>query len=396
MIRGLKEPFFILLISAFSAMLGLGVISPFLPEFARQHGANGFWLGMIFAGFGLSRGLVMPLIGALSDRLGRKVFVVSGLFLFSVISLFYPLAGSVYSLTLVRMVHGLSAGMIIPIVMAYAGDVAPSGREGSTAGSVTAMFYMGLAAGPLMGGVIAENFGFNAVFYSMSGLAALNTAVVAFFLPDTGRRKRTDSVPRSPGFSGLIRYNYIKAILVLAFIGTLLLAVFMSFLPVIGERDMIDTVHIGIIVSMGIFIAGIFQMPFGKLSDSLDRTGKLFQVSTGTSIGLFALFSIPFCPDFHALLVSGCFLGAGAGVSTPALSGLSFEIGHKAGMGRWMGIYNAAMSAGFVAAPVISGLVLDTMGIDSVFYVFGIFAFFCVLLSGHYYRRRLKYGIKAG
>ncbi|MGB3113899.1 MAG: MFS transporter, partial [Candidatus Omnitrophota bacterium] len=85
--------------TAFSTMLGLGIISPFLPELVGRHGANGFWIGMIFAGFGISRGLIVPFIGKISDRLGRKLFVASGLFLFSVISLLYPRAGNIYGLT---------------------------------------------------------------------------------------------------------------------------------------------------------------------------------------------------------------------------------------------------------------------------------------------------------
>ena len=71
-------------------MLGMGVISPFLPELVRRHNANGFWMGMVFAGFAFSRGLIMPLVGRASDRFGKKIFVASGLFLFSIISLLYP------------------------------------------------------------------------------------------------------------------------------------------------------------------------------------------------------------------------------------------------------------------------------------------------------------------
>ena len=124
-----RRTLFILLLAAFSAMLGMGIIAPFLPRFARQHGANGFWMGMIFAGFGFSRAVVMPFIGRLSDKVGRKIFVVSGLLLYAVISIGYPLANGIVMLTAVRLIHGLAAGMIIPIVLAYTGDISEKGKE---------------------------------------------------------------------------------------------------------------------------------------------------------------------------------------------------------------------------------------------------------------------------
>jgi len=169
------------MMAAFSAMLGLGIISPFLPELVGKHGANGFWIGMIFAGFGISRGIVTPFIGRISDRVGRKIFVVLGLLIYAGVSLLYPKAGTVYELTLVRLIHGLSAGMILPIVMAYAGQFSKEGHESMTTGVFNMVLYLGLATGPLIGGEVAERFGFNAVFYLMATLGAVTLFLVIFF-----------------------------------------------------------------------------------------------------------------------------------------------------------------------------------------------------------------------
>ncbi|NQT32608.1 MAG: MFS transporter, partial [Candidatus Omnitrophica bacterium] len=193
-----RSTFAILLITAFSSMIGMGVIAPFLPVFAKQHGANGFWMGFIFAGFGISRGIIMPIVGRLSDRIGRKIFVAGGLFLFTVISLFYPLANSIFTLTIVRMVHGLAAGMIMPIVMAYVGDLAEEGKEGEFTGAVNMMFYLGLAAGPFLGGMLNHYFGFDSVFFAMSALGAVTFLIVVVFLPkDKGLEARKQEAVRS-------------------------------------------------------------------------------------------------------------------------------------------------------------------------------------------------------
>ena len=288
-----KSTFIILLIIAFAAMLGMGIISPFMPVFAQRHGANGFWLGMIFAGFGISRAVVMPIIGKVSDRIGRKIFVTSGLLLFTVISLFYPLADNIYTLTAVRLIHGLAAGMIMPIVMAYVGDFTERGKEGFTTGAMNMMFYLGFAAGPLLGGYLDQHFGFNTVFHVMAALGFVTFLIVLFFLPDV----KLSNGKLEQGifsFKGIIRYNFIKAILIIAIIATLILVVFVSFVPSLAEHLNVNTEHIGVIIAFAILIAGILQIPMGKVADKLDRFGKLIQISAGVVICMFAVLVIPF------------------------------------------------------------------------------------------------------
>jgi len=94
-------------------------------------------------------------------------------------------------------------------------------------------------------------------------------------------------------------------------------------------------------------------------------------------------------------MIAGAFVGIGAAISTPALMSLAIGIGQKAGMGEWMGILQASKSVAFVLAPLVFGIIMDHMGIDSVFYSLGIFCFFGGLWYLYYIRRRLK-GYKQG
>ncbi len=369
-------------------MLGLGIISPFLPELVGKHGANGFWIGMIFAGFGISRGIITPFIGRISDRVGRKIFVVLGLLIYTGVSLLYTKADSVYLLTLVRLIHGLSAGMILPIVMAYAGQFSKEGHEGLTTGAFNMVLYLGLATGPLIGGEIAERYGFNAVFYLMAALGAITLFLVIFFLPeikgdDPGRDK-----PQISLLSIFHKEYYIRVVLIMSFISVAIFAVFMSFLPSIAIKDFVDMIHIGIIMSTAILTAGLLQIPFGKIADSHTQLGKILQSSAGIAISMLALSVLPLCPDFRALFLAGFFMGLGAAIYGPALSGISVKIGQRIGMGSWMGVFWAAMSIGLVSAPLTAGIIMDRFGINSVFYSFGIFAFFGLLFCAYYIRKR--------
>jgi len=384
------------MMAAFSASLGLAVISPFLPELAKSHGANGFWIGMIFAGFAISRGIVTPFIGKISDRVGRKIFVVAGLLLYSLASLLYTEADNVYLLTAVRLIHGLSAGMILPIVMAYVGELARQGTEGLTVGGLNTVLYLGIAAGPLIGGELAERRGFDAVFYAMAILGAITLLFVIFLLPEAkGTTKR--KAPGIAPFNILLKYNYVKAVLIMALLSTALSAVFMSFLPSMAIRDFVDIAHTGLIISVSIFIAGLLQIPFGEIAEHFGRLGKLLQSSMGISVSMLAIFVLPLCPSYWALFTAGCFMGLGIAICVPAITSLSLNIGKQVGMGMWMGVFWAVMSAGIVIAPIAAGIIMDRLGIDSVFYSFAIFTFFSVLLSVYYIfhktttEKRLKY-----
>jgi len=384
-----RKTFFILLMTSFSAMVGIGVISPFLPLFATLHGANGFWLGMIFAGYGFSRGIIMPIVGRVSDKIGRKVFVTSGLLLYTIITLFYPIAEGVVELTVLRLFHGFALGMIMPIVMAYVGDFARKGKEAATVSALNMMFYMGLAVGPLMGGIIDQYYGFDAVFHLIAILGAINFLIVLFLLPDS-KSPAPEKVESFGQFGKLIKHSFIKAVLLIAVITILMMVVFISFVPSLAEEIDMNTAHIGFLIFLGIFVAGILQVPFGKLADRFDRYGKSFQVCIGITVGMFALLAMPFCPEFPALLVAGVFVGVGTGIAVPALSGIHVEIGQKAGMGTWMGIVQAAYSLAFVVTPIIFGLTMDHLGIHCVFYLVALICLFGGLAFYCFVRKRMK------
>ena len=81
----IRKVFPILALSIFSSMLGVGIIAPLLPLYAESLGATGIWLGIIFGGFSISRAIVMPIIGRLSDRHGRRPILGIGLLSFAII-----------------------------------------------------------------------------------------------------------------------------------------------------------------------------------------------------------------------------------------------------------------------------------------------------------------------
>lgn len=116
-----------LLLAVFIALLGIGIIVPIMPVFAVSLGANGLTLGMIIAAFSISRAICQPVVGNLSDRLGRKSFLLCGLLIYAVVGLLIPHADSIFNLILIRCFHGVGSAMIVPVAMAYVSAMSPLG-----------------------------------------------------------------------------------------------------------------------------------------------------------------------------------------------------------------------------------------------------------------------------
>lgn len=378
-----KRIFSVLFISVFAAMLGLGIIAPLMPIYARSLGASGIWLGIIFAGFSLSRGIFMPIIGKLSDKKGKKRFITSGLLLYSIISLFYLLAGEVYYLTAVRLFHGLASAMVIPVARAYIGEIAEKGEEGRYMGTFNIPLLLGMGSGPFLGGVLNDSFGIASVFYVMAGLGAIAFLITLVFLPDKkylGIREIDDPIP----FKEIIKNNVVKGLFLFRAIDGMGKGGVLAFLPILASTRGITSSQVGIIISFSIFLMALLQRPFGRLAD---RYNKLFLVLIGSSLGALTLLLIPIARNFWELFFISSLMGLGGATAIPSASALSVEVGQRLGMGFSMGLFSTAMSVGMIAAPIISGVVMDILGVKYVFFVVGVISLLGTFVFYHYVRR---------
>ena len=358
----IRKVFPVLALSIFSSMLGVGIISPLLPLYAENLGATGIWLGVIFSSFSITRAVFMPFIGKLSDRWGRKPFVSLGLLVYSVISLGYIWAGSVPQLTLVRLIQGAAAGMIIPISLAYIGDISPRGEEGRWMGYFNAAFFTGFGLGPLIGGALSDHFGMHAAFSVMGGLNFLAFLTTSFLLPDSGQGKRESS----PSLRRVLQSSLFKGLFSFRLSYALGRGIFATFLPLFASIYVgLRPTAIGILLATNILLMSMLQICSGKMADRLNRKAL---VILGSFISLTYLALIPLAQNFWGLLGLCILGGLGGVISLPAASALVVEEGRRFGMGASMGTFAMAFSIGMAAGPIISGGLADLTNIQSTFY----------------------------
>ncbi|MBI2101723.1 MFS transporter, partial [Candidatus Woesearchaeota archaeon] len=225
-----KRIFTILFIAVFATMLGTSIIEPFMGIYAESLGANGFLIGLIFGSFTLSRALFTPLIGRLSDLRGRKNLMLVGLTGYTILSFFYAAADTTSSLVIIRFFHGLASAMVLPISMAYIGDIAPKNEEGKYLGTFTISFFMGLAAGPIIGGALHDLWHMNAAFYAMGAISFLSLLLLVFMLPEINAHKNT----KPSSFRDILKDKTMQAMFVFRLMNAFGISALMGFLPLLA------------------------------------------------------------------------------------------------------------------------------------------------------------------
>jgi len=363
-----RKAFVTLFAVVFTAMLGMGIISPLMPLYAESMGASGLWLGLMYSGFALSRTIFMPIIGRLSDRRGRKIFIAMGLLAYTIISLSYAWASNMYALTSVRLLHGVASAMVIPIAHAYIGDLIPKGREGAYMNLFSMSMFLGMGAGPFLGGFLADTFYMHAGFYAMAGLTALALLLLLLLVPtvesSSERGKRTPSAP----LRTIIRDNRVKAISLSLASRAFYRQGITAFLPILAVSTMgMSIASIGLVLSIFMLTGGFAQGLLGPLADRLNKKRLIIIGSITAPIFVFFIPNMPAGGMLLAMLLPTALLAA---VARAAVMALNVELGNKyGGMGSVMGISRSVMSLGMVIGPLVFGYTLDHFGIGLVFQI---------------------------
>jgi MFS family permease len=353
-----RRVFGVLFFSIFAAIMGVGVVVPLLPIYARSMGASGLYIGMIFGAFSLSRTFLLPFFGRLSDRRGRKPFIVCGLFCYALISLAFMLANSVEALIVVRFFQGIASAMIMPVSQAYVGDITPAGSEGLSMGLFNMSVFWGLSVGPLAGGMISDRFSLDAAFGCMGLLALTGCIASLLFLPST-HSEQVGSRPQAAfSWKLLLHDREIAALFGLRFAYTACIGIIWGFLPVFADSEFALTRSaIGVLVMLGVFISGLIHLPMGYLADRLNRPALILCGSLMVSA---AILGFGWTRGFWSLFAVNVLFGIGGGVAMPALMALAVIKGNRTtAMGAVMGLLTMAHSMGMLAGALLAGVMMD-------------------------------------
>lgn len=350
-----------LLLSVFIAFLGIGIIIPVMPVFATYLGASSFALGMIIAAFSITRGLLLPLVGNLSDKYGGKRFLATGLIIYGAVGLLIPLAVNVEQLIVIRSFHGMGSAMIVPVAMAYLSALSPANSEGRYMSYLNMAIFSGIGCGPILGGIIFDFFDISAVFHLMAILSFFAFILVANYMPAhvQGKKSRARGLLRSLG--EMLTSLSCSGILLARFSTMIVMVPTMAFLPLImSDWPGSSGFQIGTVIAARTLMNAALQVPFGTLTD---RSNKLVIFIVASTMIALTVTCIPLISGFTAMILLYMLLGAEEAAVWAVLGGYaSIEAKKGFGHGTMMGAFSLAMSLGVFSGAVFSGISMDGWG----------------------------------
>ncbi|MES2899244.1 MAG: MFS transporter [Pseudomonadota bacterium] len=176
-----------ILICIFIDMLGIGLIVPVIPvlvgQFTTGPQEQAYWFGILAAVFGLMQFLFMPMLGAISDRVGRRpvlLYSMGGMCLNFLLTAWAP---NLALLFLGRVIGGMSSASM-SVASAYAADISTGENRAKSFGKVGAAFGLGFICGPMLGGVLGS-VDLRLPFYVAAAISAANFIYGYFAVPES-------------------------------------------------------------------------------------------------------------------------------------------------------------------------------------------------------------------
>jgi len=331
-------------------------------------GAAGIYIGLIFGAFSISRTFFLPYFGRLSDRKGRKPFIVVGLMAYTLVSAAFVLTTSVLQLVIIRFLQGIASAMIMPVVQAYVGDITPPGREGFMMGLFNMSLFLGLGLGPVVGGLINDHWSLRATFVCMGVLSLIGFVLCLWLLPP--RREEAVVLRRRPpvGWRVIVSDRTVAGLFIFRLAYTAGIGVIWGFLPVLADTELhLSSARIGVLVMLGVLVSGVVQLPMGKLADKVSRTAM---VVVGGLLAGTAMLLYQHAYSYEYLFVVSVLFGIGGGTAMPALMAMAVTKGQQtAAMGSIISLLTMAHSIGMFVGSVGAGLLMDWFQLRYAFLV---------------------------
>jgi len=376
-----SKVFTALFVSIFAAVTGVGIVVPLLPVYAHDLGASGLYIALIFGGFSLSRAVFLPWFSRISDKKGRKPLLTLGLFCYFLISVAFIFSYDIKSLIIIRVIQGVASAMVMPVALAYIGDITPAGQEGISMGMFNMSVFLGLSIGPLLGGAIKDYSSLDAAFGCMGALAFGAFCLSLFLLPPARKERIVIAGYRHVSWRRLMFDRGVISIFAFRFVYVTCIGIIWGFLPVFGDTAFsLSSASIGFLVMLGVSVGGVLHIPMGALADRVD---KRILVIIGGLIIATSLLLIGSADGFWDLFFANLIFGIGGGIAMPALMAIGVIIGNKMqAMGAVMALITVAHSLGMFFGSLIGGIIMDTLElryafpIGALFMVAGVMLFF--------------------
>ncbi len=389
----MRRPKIPTLLSAFITLLndrlGETIVFPLLPFLLEQFTKSGTTLGLLAGTYAISQFAVSPLIGALSDRFGRKPIMITcvsgsviGLCLFALTVSFswenyLPLWASSLPLLLLflaRIIDGISGGTAATATAILA-DISTPENRAKTFGLIGVAFGLGFILGPGLGTTLAQ-YSVTLPVWAASGFALLNLSLVLWLLPETLPKNKRNFLPKK---RELNPFSQLKIVFINPLSRTLCLSFFIFFMAFNGFTAVL-VLYLKEkfqwtpgLSSQAFIVVGVIAMIVqgGLIGPLVKRFGEWKLTFTGIGFviaGCFLLTQANIENSIPMVFTAVAILAMGTGLVTPTLRALISRRLSSAGQGAVLGSLQGLQSLGTFLGATAAGFSYDLFGPKSPFF----------------------------
>lgn len=364
-------------------MLGYGIMLPLLPFFVQAQDGGAAIAGGLMSMYSTIQLVSGPILGALSDRYGRKPILLLCILGTGTSYLLLGLANSLPLIFLAVFIDGLT-GSNLTLAHAYVADTTTAGNRARGINSSQLAFGLGIMAGPILGGLLS-GYGLGVPALTASCLAFANAAFGFFFLPESLSPERRESRPLSQVFSwagqftSIFRQKNIQRFLVVLFLLNLAFAGLQTNFPLFSNARFNWTpaqnsyfyLYVGL---CGLVVQGVL---FSRLQA---RFGESRLIPAGLACMVTGLAGMAFVPAAWMIFPAVAIVALGTGISIPSLTALvSLRIPEHE-QGRLMGGNQTLLALTNILGPTIAGISFDVIAISAPYWLGSLFSTFALIV----------------
>jgi DHA1 family tetracycline resistance protein-like MFS transporter len=361
-------------LTVFLDLIGFGIIIPLFPFYVKSMGGSARTIGFLLSCFAFTQLVATPLLGRLSDRIGRRKVILLSLAGNAVSMVLFALAAKASLLPLLfgsRVLAGATAGNLAACQAAIADVTSGPGRDEDRAkgmGRLGAGIGLGLVLGPALGGALSH-IGPWAPPLGAAAMATADLVGAFFFMPETLDLER--AVTKAAGAAGsslaaVLAQPRLVVVLLLSFCTSLYMTTLqVAFALLAKERLAWGQSQIGNVFALFGVIMLIIQ---GGLIRGISRTfGQVRVVAGGSVIAAGGLLGI--AASYHLLpLIAGLvLLAVGLGVTQPLLASIAATFAGDRQKGVVLGFSQSAGGLARTAGPTLGGFLFDGFGAGAPF-----------------------------
>lgn len=389
-----KASLSLIFITVFIDLLGFGILIPILPTFATiKLNLSEFSIGIVLAVYSLTQFLLGPILGNLSDRVGRRPIIIGCLFLNAVGYIIFAFTNSFLLLLVSRIVAGIG-GSSVAVAQAYIADVTSKEDRSKGMGMIGAAFGLGFVFGPIIGGFLSK-YGYEVTGFASAAFSFIAFLFTIFFLPESlkknkdGIRIKTRKLIDIPAVKLLFRNNKLASLIIMFFILVFSIANIYGTFALIGYKkyhftDMQNGIMFGIIGIVSAIVQGGLLRVISKYMD--DK--KI--IVAGSFLMMLGLAMVPYAGNMTGLIFVTIILALGSGSLQPTMLSLISKNTSESEQGFTLGVNQSFSAFARVLGPLWGGFAFEYIGYQYPFLTGAAFTAIIFILSLYYLPKILQ------